>query len=170
MKPRPFYRWKSFWLGVLTLGFLCWAWVRAMSHCDTMKVYLGETCWYIESWGPHFEIERNPLFYSHGWLPGVSIDSDEADRNEPRWFPPAIERFNRGLRIRQEMEQASDNPDPLQDAAERKELIAQQIEISDFMTWRFAWWFAMVIFLVPWALFLTWRWRRMKTTASSASV
>ena len=26
MKPRPFYRWKSFWLGLCVLVFLGWAW------------------------------------------------------------------------------------------------------------------------------------------------
>ncbi|MCW1926297.1 hypothetical protein OKA05_27330 [Luteolibacter arcticus] len=25
MPPRPFYRWKSFWLGVMWLAFLCWS-------------------------------------------------------------------------------------------------------------------------------------------------
>ena len=25
----PIYRWKSFWLGVLVLAFLCWAWGRS---------------------------------------------------------------------------------------------------------------------------------------------
>jgi hypothetical protein len=31
MTPRPIYRWKSFWLGILILGFLGWAWARSMS-------------------------------------------------------------------------------------------------------------------------------------------
>jgi hypothetical protein len=30
MKPRPFYRWKSFWLGILVLLFLGWAWRDSM--------------------------------------------------------------------------------------------------------------------------------------------
>lgn len=28
--PRPIYRWKSFWLGVLVLCFLGWAWADSM--------------------------------------------------------------------------------------------------------------------------------------------
>jgi hypothetical protein len=32
MKPRPFYRWKSFWLGILVLGFLGWAWVDSLRY------------------------------------------------------------------------------------------------------------------------------------------
>ena len=27
MTPRPLYKWKSFWLGILVLGFLGWAWL-----------------------------------------------------------------------------------------------------------------------------------------------
>jgi hypothetical protein len=30
--PRPVYRWKSFWLGVLVLGFLGWAWAHSFRH------------------------------------------------------------------------------------------------------------------------------------------
>jgi len=26
MTPRPLYKWKCFWLGILVLGFLGWAW------------------------------------------------------------------------------------------------------------------------------------------------
>jgi hypothetical protein len=36
MTRRPFYRWKSFWLGILVLGFLGWAWVRSMRVCDVV--------------------------------------------------------------------------------------------------------------------------------------
>ncbi|MCW1926306.1 hypothetical protein OKA05_27375 [Luteolibacter arcticus] len=34
MTPRPIYRWKSFWLGVVVLGFLAWAWGRSMGNTD----------------------------------------------------------------------------------------------------------------------------------------
>lgn len=30
MRPRPFYRWRSFWLGVLVLGFLGWGWGKSI--------------------------------------------------------------------------------------------------------------------------------------------
>lgn len=29
---RPIYRWKSFWLGILILSFLGWAWVKSMDE------------------------------------------------------------------------------------------------------------------------------------------
>jgi hypothetical protein len=37
MQPRLFYRWKSFWLGMLVLGFLCFAWIRSMGYRDSIE-------------------------------------------------------------------------------------------------------------------------------------
>lgn len=34
MTPRPFYRWRSFWLGVLVIVFLGWAWMRSISRTE----------------------------------------------------------------------------------------------------------------------------------------
>lgn len=34
MTPRPFHRWKSFWLGIFVLASLAWAWVRSMSYVE----------------------------------------------------------------------------------------------------------------------------------------
>lgn len=34
MTPRPLYRWKSFWLGIVVLIFLGCGWGRSMSHTD----------------------------------------------------------------------------------------------------------------------------------------
>ena len=40
MTPRPLYKWKTFWLGLLALIFLGWAW--RMSK-DRFTVYRGDT-------------------------------------------------------------------------------------------------------------------------------
>lgn len=45
MTPRPLYRWKSFWFGVLVLAFLGWAWARALTHTEVILikgVYVGQ--------------------------------------------------------------------------------------------------------------------------------
>lgn len=42
MTPRPLYRWKSFWFGILVLGFLGWAWVRSMGHLDCVLWASGD--------------------------------------------------------------------------------------------------------------------------------
>ena len=32
--PRPIYRWKSFWLGILVLTFLCWTWSNSFQKAQ----------------------------------------------------------------------------------------------------------------------------------------
>ena len=51
MTPRPFYRWKSFWFGILVLGFIGWAW----RDCSRNKSYITMT-W--QRWGTYHEICR----------------------------------------------------------------------------------------------------------------
>ena len=41
MKPRPFYRRKSFWLGLFVLVFLGWAWWQSFHHCVRLNIPLG---------------------------------------------------------------------------------------------------------------------------------
>lgn len=38
MHPRPFYRWKSFWFGVLVLLFLAGGWWLSLSHTHLMRL------------------------------------------------------------------------------------------------------------------------------------
>jgi len=44
MSPRPLHRWKSFWLGLLVLIFLGWAWLRSMSYHEGIR-------WFNWDWG-----------------------------------------------------------------------------------------------------------------------
>src|SRR5262245_27413024 len=46
MKPHPFYRWKSFWLGLFVACFLAWAWWDSHKH-QTYVVWSGAhyTCY-----------------------------------------------------------------------------------------------------------------------------
>jgi hypothetical protein len=83
MTPRPLHKWKSFWLGILVLGFLGWAWMRGRDHCDTMTVFFRNSYWYFESWHEHVDIERNDSLAYSGWMPSFDINSDEAGRNDP---------------------------------------------------------------------------------------
>jgi hypothetical protein len=43
MPARPIHKWKSFWFGILVLGFLGWAWVKTMDH--VAMVYRIEGQW-----------------------------------------------------------------------------------------------------------------------------
>lgn len=49
MKPRPLYRWKSFWFGALTLAFMEWASVDSLRYLSDITFSLG---------GSSFEICR----------------------------------------------------------------------------------------------------------------
>jgi hypothetical protein len=48
MTARPIHRWKSFWLGVLVLSFLGWAWVRSMHRIDEISYKVPTSS---RSWG-----------------------------------------------------------------------------------------------------------------------
>jgi hypothetical protein len=130
MTPRPIYRWKSFWLGVLVLGFLGWAWVRSMDHRDAFDFGVGADMWQIDSNFGTISASR------HAQLgPGRGIDflgfTSEPGGGYMREFPRAFE----------------------------------HVTLENFPRskwWTVADWFVILLFLVPWVLFLAWRWWRMK--------
>lgn len=39
MKPRPLYRWKTFWLGLFIIAFLCWTWAISMKRHTIIQVH-----------------------------------------------------------------------------------------------------------------------------------
>lgn len=58
MTPRPIHRWKTFWIGILILTFLSWAWVHSRTHDDLVRFHPGtrmahsltngrQTPWYV---------------------------------------------------------------------------------------------------------------------------
>ncbi len=36
MNPRPFHRWKSFWIGIFVIASLCWGWERSVHFWETL--------------------------------------------------------------------------------------------------------------------------------------
>ena len=58
MNPRPLYRWKSFWFGVLVIAFLGWAWVRSTNMPDKLSWWSGRNQWTLLSSGGSFGIVR----------------------------------------------------------------------------------------------------------------
>jgi len=56
MTPRRLIRWKSFWLGILVLGFLGWAWVRSVNVVDRF------------SWIEPFVGIGGELSQAEGWI------------------------------------------------------------------------------------------------------
>lgn len=41
MKTRPFYRWKSFWLGLFVVAFSGWVWVQSMKFTGQLVISAG---------------------------------------------------------------------------------------------------------------------------------
>lgn len=90
MPPRPFHRWKSFWLGLLVLTFLGWAWVRSMHRIDdsTYKASTSST-----SWGACTGFGTVLLGWVHDpFAPdGLRFSSSRANvERGSTWFPEAI--------------------------------------------------------------------------------
>ena len=90
MTPRRLIRWRSFWLGILVLGFLGGMWVRSMTNLESLS-WTGEGV----SWGI-INNSGNAEFYSEkskalkpSWFSFYRNDIDDAS---PEWFPPALQR------------------------------------------------------------------------------
>ncbi|MCW1926398.1 hypothetical protein OKA05_27855 [Luteolibacter arcticus] len=135
MTPRPIYRWKSFWLGIILLAFLGWAWGRSMSRMDIVGwVYRGGTQGVfarslgglveLQVSGPHYSISPvTPMFqvYTYPHKPPAG------------WFPGAV--------------------------------TCQPFGAHGGWTVTVAHWLLILLYLVPSSAFLAWRWRRMKSPA-----
>ena len=95
MPPRPLHRWKSFWLGILILSFLGWAWTDSMRQESILfwaapsRVALSatQTSGVIGiSWTfttppvtQHFHYRRQPISVRerHTWFPkGLAYEND----------------------------------------------------------------------------------------------
>jgi len=92
MTPRSIIRWKSFWFGILVLGFLGWAWVRSMKVREGVAFVNAESRLILSHSVGHCE-----LFVAPGWYEktGPELFSGEPmPWNIVKWFQPwaAIER------------------------------------------------------------------------------
>ena len=135
MHPRPLHRWKSFWLGLLVLVFLVWAWTRSTHRMDSFS-YKGST--YSRTWaGSHGLGVLHVLWWQDPFEDkGLNLYSTSAPGHlklEQPWFPKAV---------------------TLSGGSQRG---GDGINIAH--------WFLILLFLVPWTCFLFWRIRRMRRVA-----
>ena len=57
MRPRPIYRWKCFWFGLLTLAFMGWATVDSRHYWTTLNI----PPWHLErAYQVSFFVHRDP--------------------------------------------------------------------------------------------------------------
>ena len=139
MNRRPLYRWKSFWLGMLMLGFLGCAWVRSVGHLDEVAVAVRSSKVVANCASGEIAVTRYPR-KMRGWIP----EFESATVNggfERRWTGPV-------LRIR---------------------IVELPPAGAQLLSLRVGHWFLILLFLVPWVSFLAWRWRRMGRLAAGSA-
>lgn len=128
MLPRPLHRWKSFWLGILVLVFLGWAWVRSI-HCYD-AVSWGEAHGgrgiILSQRDSKVLITWNSSMLIAAVAPGFSVFSANMNPRSNTIFPRAITW----------REVPDDLPLP---------------------TASIAHWFLILLFLIPWTAYLIWR-------------
>lgn len=90
MTPRPPYRWKSFWGGILILSFLVWAWTKSMDET------LLWTPWHqcrlsITSGNGTLDIflTNDPALAMEGGFIGLTLDPDHL-----HWFPAPVSSYS----------------------------------------------------------------------------
>ena len=117
MTPRRLIRWKSFWFGILVLGFLAFCWALSLKGEHQMGFRVGSMFFGVSS-------QDETLMLFHIPFTGINFT--------PRspWSPVKIEILG---------------------TAGFPANICQ-----------LAYWFVILLFLVPWSAFLTWRWRRQR--------
>lgn len=90
MTRRPLHKWKSFWLGVLVLIFLAWAWGRSIEHWDgfSFRVYGQTKSVSLAQWagGACFKIREDPALAPGLHLHTFKIEDEEGFFLERRWF------------------------------------------------------------------------------------
>ena len=87
MTPRPIYRWRSFWLGILVLGFLGWAWIGSMTIPRGYYWYTGRGNFFVVG-----QSEGSFLFRKGenvGRATGIGAWHDP-HATPSSWFPPAV--------------------------------------------------------------------------------
>jgi hypothetical protein len=135
MLPRPFHRWKSFWLGVLVLIFLGWAWVRSI-HCHD-----------VASWGEAHG-GRDILLSQRDSRVLITWNSSTLIAAAPPGFSVSRVKMN-----------------PRSNTIFPRAITWQELPEYPLQTASFAHWFLILLFLIPWTAFLLWRARRLKHLA-----
>ena len=138
MMPRPVVRWKSFWLGVLLLGFFGWASVRSFEGTDGIS--------FVQRHGLS-------LFVEHRYGRVIAV----CDRDYFR---------ARGIKMRMAGPGLSFTGSRLSGSGKPRSiplLPAFRVVSGESVTRLVVtYWFLVLLFLVPWLAFLFWRVRKQK--------
>lgn len=161
--PRPFYRWKSFWLGVLVLGFLGWAWAEStgwwtFARWKNLSISHAGAGVCLTTWGKGRE-----YLTVEPWYRGAIHKGDTV------WSKARFEKPE-GFRCTGTPEQIGEY---FVDDSTGMDLVPRSAAAHHFEGVLFAdavgsvsvylpHWLLILGFLLPWTAFLTLRWRRMR--------
>ncbi|MEK7953924.1 hypothetical protein [Luteolibacter soli] len=161
MTPRPFYRWKSFWLGLFGACFLAWAWWDSMQFSSWVS-------W--REFGANSDggaIELFSVTSSYGWRGSspAEFDWNRSDATDP--FKRLVPVFPAPLLLRgggEDIPLASENgtPGPVCVRDNWKNSMRFQPP-RDWLIF-LPYWLVLLAFIVPWSGFLIWRHRRQTKT------
>jgi len=149
--PRRLIRWKSFWLGILVLGFLGWAWVDSFRHEATV----AEGTWNVSS------ATGGVMMFAFGHP--VYDFKMEYDPIQSDWYAEwsAIQ----PLFWFQRPEPVDGNWHERAVAARNaRELYPAYMENWPLSRWMvfIPYWFILLVACIPWAAFLAWRWNKQR--------
>ena len=134
MAPRRLIRWKSVWLGILVLGFLLRAWLE--SSFESSGIQRGDS--------------KEPI--------GVSSSSGYLEFYRFMGMPADAGWQITGSRYASPSNARLLWPSPL------RIRIKEEVFIGDHSAREasIAYWLIVLLFLIPWASFLAWRWQRQR--------
>lgn len=92
-RVRRIYRWKSFWLGILTLCFVGWAWVRSMTWNDAACEWFDGQYYTIGQGSGAFYLVIQPResVLSHTPNPTRGVGTPWRREKGQPWLRPAFE-------------------------------------------------------------------------------
>ena len=157
MTPRRLIRWRSFWLGILVLGFLGWAWRDSLSH--TFGFQWKQLTVANNSGGGVLVLRKA------GGKWRWRVERGGASRYPSHWDPPAffVQPFLVGVSRSPNAEVSALTVTEELDRASNPKEWAQAV-VNEFRSGSWAlfapYWLLILLFLVPWTAFLAWRWQR----------
>ena len=156
MKARPVYRWKSFWLGVLVMAFLGWAWWRSYD-CQSWACFARVT------------VTQREGHMSAGYAGRMGVNQS-GHMPVPR-VPFASQLMPLPFMVRGGGE-ISSGVFLSRSAAEKityQDYVKMIYKMSPGDSWAVfvPYWLPVTLFVVAWGSFLGWRWRSQRRLTES---
>jgi hypothetical protein len=166
MQPRPIYHWKSFWLGLLVLSFIGWAWLDSKQswtymRCRQFVLSHAGAGVSLAVWGPGGEYRDIPL-----WNRQMLSDSYSTWK-QAGFEAPAAFLCSRGVDHLPDLLGDSTITYTPKNSASAHFLVASYSNAIGTRSIFIPHWLLILLFLIPWSAVLVWRWRRALSESSN---